>query len=81
MQRVARGGGQVKVVKPGCLGCAEAVCDECEPIEYEWHSTPRLWAAYRHGYDGAPNAGTAGRMGFGKTKETAAADLIERESQ
>ena len=49
-----------------------------EPIEYEWHSTPHQWAAYRHGYDGAEDSRC--KIGFGKTKEAAAADLIEQEN-
>jgi hypothetical protein len=46
-------------------------------IEYSWHSTPQLWCATRPGYDGAPDANCP--IGFGKTEEEAAADLIEME--
>lgn len=48
-----------------------------EPIEYSWHSTPALWCAVRRSYDGAPDAHCP--IGFGRTKEEAAADLIEME--
>jgi hypothetical protein len=46
-------------------------------IEYSWHSTPALWCATRRSYDGAPDAHCP--IGFGKTKEEAAAELIEME--
>lgn len=49
-----------------------------DPIEYEWHSTPGFWAAYRKSYDGAPDSRHA--VGFGKTKEQAKARLIEAEN-
>ena len=46
-------------------------------IEYSWQSTPQLWAAMRPDYDGAIDAKHP--IGFGKTKEEAAADLLEHE--
>jgi hypothetical protein len=53
--------------------------DKEEPlIEYSWQSTPALWAAMREGYDGAPDSGY--KIGYGKTKEEAAAALIEAEA-
>lgn len=49
-------------------------------MNFYWHSTPQFWCATRPDYDGAPDAGKAGRMGFGRTKEAAAADLLEQEA-
>lgn len=46
-------------------------------IEYHWQSTPQLWMAIREGYDGAIDSKYP--QGFGRTKEEAAADLIEKE--
>lgn len=48
-----------------------------DPIEYSWHSTPQLWCAHRKNYDGAPDSHCP--IGFGKTKEAAAAELLEWE--
>ena len=49
------------------------------PISLEFHGTPQLWCAvFKDEYDGAPDAGFQ-PMGFGKTKEEAVADLIERD--
>lgn len=48
-----------------------------QQFEFEWQSTPALWAAFRPGYDGAPDSGC--KVGLGKTKHEAAADLIEQE--
>lgn len=49
-----------------------------DPIEYSWHSTPALWCATRRSYDGAPDSHCP--IGFGKTKEEAAAELVEMET-
>jgi hypothetical protein len=44
---------------------------ERNPVELEFHDTPRLWVAYRGcGCEECPK-------GFGKTKEEAVADLEE----
>jgi hypothetical protein len=48
-------------------------------IEFEWLSTPALWAAYREGYDGAPDSHC--KVGYGKTKYLAVVDLIEQECE
>lgn len=46
-------------------------------IDFSWQSTPQLWAAMRKDYDGAIDSKCP--IGFGRTKEEAAADLIEQE--
>lgn len=48
-------------------------------IEYTWHSTPQLWCATRSDYDGAPDSKTRSHIGFGRTKEEAAEDLLAQE--
>lgn len=53
-----------------------AHCDSRLGSYHEWHSTPQLWSAVFDGYDGAPDSKHP--MGFGKTKEEAADDLIEK---
>jgi hypothetical protein len=48
-------------------------------IEYSWQSTPQLWMATFDNYDGAPDSKPPRSLiGFGKTKEEAAADLVEK---
>jgi hypothetical protein len=49
-----------------------------DPIEFSWQSTPQLWTATRESYCGCGEC-RRGAVGFGKTKEAAAADLIEQE--
>jgi hypothetical protein len=49
-----------------------------DPIGYSWQSTPHLWCATRESYCGCGEC-RRGTTGFGKTKEAAAADLIEQE--
>lgn len=49
-----------------------------DDMDFSWQSTPQLWAAMRKDYDGAIDSKCP--IGFGKTKEEAAADLIERET-
>jgi hypothetical protein len=47
-------------------------------IEYSWQSGPRLWMAMRENYCGCAECICRYPAGFGKTKEEAAADLIEK---
>jgi hypothetical protein len=48
-------------------------------INYSWQSTPQLWMAVFDNYDGAIDSKHP--VGFGRTKEEAAADLIEKEAE
>ena len=48
-------------------------------IEFDWQSTPGLWMATRPDYDGAIDSKKRGLIGYGRTKEQAAADLLDLE--
>ena len=48
-------------------------------ITYYWQSTPQLWMAVFDNYDGAIDSKHP--QGFGRTKEEAAADLLEQEAE
>jgi hypothetical protein len=51
------------------IGTPAQLPQERNPVELEWHPTPRLWVAYRGcGCEECPK-------GYGKTKEEAIADL------
>lgn len=48
-------------------------------IEYTWQSTPQLWMAMREGYCCCPECRPP--QGFGRTKEEALRELMEREEE
>ena len=50
-------------------------------IEYSWESTPQLWMATRDSYCGCQDCAGKVPMGFGKTREEALVDLLEREAE
>jgi hypothetical protein len=53
------------------IGTPAQLPQERNPVELEWHPTPRLWVAYRGcGCEECPK-------GYGETKEEAIADLEE----
>jgi hypothetical protein len=57
-------------------------CTETRPlIEFEWVSTPALWAAYREGYCGCEECRGRIPVGYGKTPSAAEADLLEKEDE
>lgn len=49
-------------------------------IEYFWQPSPQLWMAMRDNYCGCGECSRGG-YGLGRTKEEAAADLIEKEGE
>ena len=52
---------------------------QMEPIETSWQSTPVIWMAYRAGQCWCDECGRKNATGYGKTKEDAIAELLERE--
>lgn len=75
IRRKVNGPVALKGYAPAASGHSESM----DTINYEWHSTPQLWVAVRDGYCGCNDCAGKVPMGFGKTKEDAAANLIEQE--
>ncbi len=50
-------------------------------IEYSWESTPQLWMATREGQCFCMDCAGKVPVGFGKTREEAMVDLMEREEE
>lgn len=50
-------------------------------IDYTWQSTPQLWMATRPGLCWCEECSRRNAAGFGKTREEALVELLEREEE
>ncbi len=50
-----------------------------EKINFHWHETPQEWSAIRGDIDGAVDSKQ--RIGYGKTKDEAMANLLEWDAE